>query len=104
MHRLSTGKSQLDHRLLAARHTAPAEGCAEPSQASALVDTDRLEAIMATMRPFGNCAAATVPNYLASLAHFSVLILEPKLWILVRTRFFTRTGGPLRAKTPLTSF
>jgi hypothetical protein len=48
---------------------SPRRRCAEPSLASALVDTDRLEAIMATMRPFGNCTAATGPNNLNS--HFA---------------------------------
>jgi hypothetical protein len=65
IHRQITASQQLNHSL-AARHTAPAEGCAEPSQAGALVDPDRLAAIMAIMRPFGNCTAATVSNYLGT--------------------------------------
>jgi hypothetical protein len=42
---------------------SPRRRCAEPSHAGMLVDPDRLESIMATMRPFGNGAAATVSNY-----------------------------------------
>jgi hypothetical protein len=42
---------------------SPRRRCAEPSHAGALADPDRLRAIMATMRPLGNGAAATVSNY-----------------------------------------
>jgi hypothetical protein len=41
---------------------SPRRRCAEPSHAGTLVDPDRLESIMATMRPDGNGAAATVSN------------------------------------------
>jgi len=65
MHRPSTGKSQLAHSIGGSAHN-PRRRCAEPSQASALVDTDRLKSIMATMRRFGNGTAATGSNYLAA--------------------------------------
>jgi hypothetical protein len=41
----------------------PRRRCAEPSHEGALVDADRVESIMATMRPLENGAAATVSNY-----------------------------------------
>jgi hypothetical protein len=43
--------------------TRPRRRCAEPSQAGALVDPDRLESIMATMWPGRYSSDATVSNY-----------------------------------------
>jgi hypothetical protein len=60
VHRLSTGRSHTG----GSAHS-PRRGCAEPSQASALVHSDRLESNMAKMWLRENSAAATVLNYLA---------------------------------------
>jgi hypothetical protein len=58
--------------------TCPRRRCAEPSHASALADTGRLNSVMATMWPHRNSAAATVSNYPA-LSRMNLSMPSPQL-------------------------